>query len=194
VKPYYNDRPFYQLKVNHEFLLNEFNDAITKIQYPLHFIDFETCTMAVPFHKGMKPFQNVIFQWSCHTLYQDGRIEHSEWLNVSDYYPNFEFAKSLKKQIGNTGTVLTWSSYENTQLRAIKNTLKEDYSILRNEFVGPSVSGNIIIGAVYSVLFSLLGIFLYLWFRFDWQYGIMGVITLIHDCIMGLGFLSIFRF
>jgi hypothetical protein len=125
VKPYYNDRPFYQLKVNHEFLLNEFNDAITKIQYPLHFIDFETCTMAVPFHKGMKPFQNVIFQWSCHTLYQDGRIEHSEWLNVSDYYPNFEFAKSLKKQIGTTGTVLTWSSYENTQLRAIKNTLKE---------------------------------------------------------------------
>jgi preprotein translocase subunit SecF len=76
----------------------------------------------------------------------------------------------------------------------IKNTLKEDYSILRNEFVGPSVSGNIIIGAVYSVLFSLLGIFLYLWFRFDWQYGIMGVITLIHDCIMGLGILSIFRF
>ena len=76
----------------------------------------------------------------------------------------------------------------------IKNTLKEDYSILRNEFVGPSVSGNIIIGAVYSVLFSLLGIFLYLWFRFDWQYGIMGVLTLIHDCVMGLGFLSIFRF
>jgi preprotein translocase subunit SecF len=76
----------------------------------------------------------------------------------------------------------------------IKNTLKEDYSILRNEFVGPSVSGNIIIGAVYSVLFALLGIFLYLWFRFDWQYGIMGVITLIHDCVMGLGFLSIFRF
>jgi preprotein translocase subunit SecF len=76
----------------------------------------------------------------------------------------------------------------------IKNTLKEDYSILRNEFVGPSVSGNIIIGAVYSVLFALLGIFLYLWFRFDWQYGIMGVLTLIHDCVMGLGFLSIFRF
>ncbi len=76
----------------------------------------------------------------------------------------------------------------------IKNTLKEDYSILRNEFVGPSVSGNIIIGAVYSVLFALLGIFLYLWFRFDWQYGIMGVLTLIHDCVLGLGFLSIFRF
>ena len=124
-KPYYNDRPFYQLKIEKEFLLNEFNEAINNIQYPLHFIDFETCSMAIPFHKGMKPFQNVIFQWSCHTLHKDGRIEHSEWLNVSDYYPNFEFAKSLKKQIGNTGTLLTWSSYENTQLRAIKNTLKE---------------------------------------------------------------------
>lgn len=124
-KPYFNDRPFYQLKIQKEFLLNEFNEAISKIQYPLHFIDFETCTMAVPFHKGMKPFQNVIFQWSCHTLYQDGRIEHSEWLNNTDYYPNFEFAKSLRNQIGNRGTILTWSQYENTQLRAIKNTLAE---------------------------------------------------------------------
>lgn len=124
-KPYYNDRPFFQLKVKHEFLLNEYSEAISNIQYPLHFIDFETCTMAVPFHKGMKPFQNVIFQWSCHTLHADGRIEHSEWLNVSDYYPNFEFAKSLKAQIGTEGTILTWSSYENSQLRAIRNTLEE---------------------------------------------------------------------
>jgi hypothetical protein len=81
--------------------------------------------MAVPFHKGMKPFQNVIFQWSCHTLRADGSIEHSEWLNVSDYYPNFEFAKSLQAQIGTQGAVLTWSSYENSQLRAIRNTLEE---------------------------------------------------------------------
>lgn len=124
-KPYYNDRPFFQLKMNMEFLLEEFKEAIESIQYPLHFIDFETCTMAVPFHKGMKPFQNVIFQWSCHTLHEDGSIEHAEWLNVSDYYPNFEFAKSLKDQIGTKGTILTWSSYENSQLRAIKNTLVE---------------------------------------------------------------------
>lgn len=81
--------------------------------------------MSVPFHKGMRPFQNVIFQWSCHTLHEDGRLEHSEWLNVSDYYPNIEFAKSLRKQIGTSGTVLTWSQYENTQLRAIRNTLAE---------------------------------------------------------------------
>jgi len=124
-KPYYNDRPFYQLKIDNEFLLNEYKEAVSNIQYPLHFIDFETCSMAVPFHKGMRPFQNVIFQWSCHTLHKDGRLEHSEWLNVSDYYPNIEFAKSLRKQIGTSGTVLTWSQYENTQLRTIKNTLAE---------------------------------------------------------------------
>ena len=124
-KPYYNDRPFYQLMIDNEFLLNEYNEAIINIQYPLHFIDFETCSMAVPFHKGMRPFQNVIFQWSCHTLHEDGRLEHSEWLNVSDYYPNIEFAKSLRKQIGTSGTVFTWSQYENTQLRAIRNTLAE---------------------------------------------------------------------
>jgi hypothetical protein len=124
-KPYYNDRPLFQLKVDCEFLFKEYKEAILNIKFPLHFIDFETCTMAVPFHKGMKPFQNVIFQWSCHTLHQDGTIEHSEWLNAEDYYPNFDFARTLKNQIGTQGTVLTWSSYENTQLRAIKNTLEE---------------------------------------------------------------------
>jgi len=128
-KPYYNDRPLFQLKVYHELLFDKYNEAIKNIQYPLHFIDFETCTMAVPFHKGMKPFQNVIFQWSCHTLFEDGIIKHSEWLNADDYYPNFDFARTLKNQIGNKGTVLTWSSYENTQLRAIKNTLEESEEI-----------------------------------------------------------------
>ena len=92
--------------------------------------------MAVPFHKGMKPFQNVIFQWSCHTLHKDGRIEHSEWLNVNDYYPNFEFARSLKAQIGSNGTVLTWSSYENSQLRAIKRTLEESEEFDMNYLLG----------------------------------------------------------
>lgn len=124
-KPFYNDRPFFQLVCKEEFILEGFKEAISNIQYPLHFIDFETCQMAVPFHAGMRPFQNVIFQWSCHTLYQDGRLEHKEWLNTEDIYPNFEFAITLKKCLGETGTVMTWSAYENTQLKSILDTIEE---------------------------------------------------------------------
>jgi CRISPR/Cas system-associated exonuclease Cas4 (RecB family) len=124
-KPYQNDRPFFQLTQNKEFLLAEFIEATENIEYPLHFIDFETCQMAVPFHADMRPFQNVIFQWSCHTLHSNGTIEHFEWLNTKDYFPNIEFAKSLKKCIGITGTVMAWSPYENSQLNAVLETLEE---------------------------------------------------------------------
>lgn len=123
--PFYNDRPFFQLACKEEFILDGFEEAIQNIQFPLHFIDFETCQMAVPFHAGLRPFQNVIFQWSCHTLYQDGRMEHKEWLNTDDKFPNVECAVSLKSCLGNIGTVMTWSPYENTQLKAIKETLVE---------------------------------------------------------------------
>jgi hypothetical protein len=123
--PFLNDRPFFQLACNHEFMLDGFEDAIAHIQYPLHFIDFETCQMAVPFHAGMRPFQNVIFQWSCHTLHEDGRLEHSEWLNTEDNFPNIECAIALKSCLGDSGTVMTWSAYENTQLKAMKETLME---------------------------------------------------------------------
>jgi hypothetical protein len=128
-RPFYNDRPFFQLACKEEFMLEGFEGATSYIQYPLHFIDFETCQMAVPFHAGMRPFQNVIFQWSCHTLHEDGTLKHKEWLNTQDIYPNFEFATTLKKCIGETGTVLTWSAYENTQLKSILNTIEES-----NEF------------------------------------------------------------
>lgn len=123
--PFYNDRPFFQLVCKKEFMLDGFEDAIKNIQFPLHFIDFETCQMAVPFHAGMRPFQNVIFQWSCHTLHEDGRLVHSEWLNTDDKFPNIECAVALKACLGDIGTVMTWSSYENTQLKAIKETLVE---------------------------------------------------------------------
>jgi len=124
-RPFYNDRSFFQLVCREEFLLEGFKDSTAHIRYPLHFIDFETCQMAVPFHAGMKPFQHVIFQWSCHTLYEDGKLIHKEWLNTQDVYPNYEFATTLKNCLGEIGTVMTWSAYENTQLKSILNTLEE---------------------------------------------------------------------
>ena len=124
-RPFYNDRSFFQLVCKEEFLIEGFKDSTAHIQYPLHFIDFETCQMAVPFHAGMRPFQNVIFQWSCHTLYEDGKLIHQEWLNTQDVYPNYEFAITLKNCLGEIGTVMTWSAYENTQLKSILNTLEE---------------------------------------------------------------------
>ncbi|UQY79925.1 Protein translocase subunit SecF [Candidatus Hepatincola sp. Av] len=80
---------------------------------------------------------------------------------------------------------------------SIINTIRSNltgYKYLQTQFVGPSVSKTLIQGGIFAVLASFLGIFAYLWLRFDWQYGIIGVITLCHDVLVSLAFLSLFHF
>jgi CRISPR/Cas system-associated exonuclease Cas4 (RecB family) len=93
---------------------------IQSLTYPLHFIDFEATRLALPYHAGMRPYGQVAFQWSCHTVDAPGATpRHSEWLNDIPEWPNLAFPRSLRERIGDAGTVLTWSSYEASQLREI---------------------------------------------------------------------------
>jgi hypothetical protein len=93
---------------------------IQALTYPLHFIDFEATRLALPYHARMRPYGQVAFQWSCHTVDAPGAApRHTEWLNEVPEWPNLAFARSLREQIGDAGTVLTWSSYEASQLKEI---------------------------------------------------------------------------
>jgi hypothetical protein len=91
----------------------------------LYFIDFETSRLALPYHKGMRPYGLVAFQWSCHTLDAlDTTPRHSEFLNMEDIWPNQSFAQSLRDAIGDSGPVLTWSHFEGTTLKQIVPELR----------------------------------------------------------------------
>ena len=111
---------FENTKAKSEWISPDLVGSLQALKYPLHFIDFETYLGAVPHHRGMRPYELVAFQWSCHTIATpDSEPVHSEYLN-SDYdFPNFRFAESLMKQIGTTGTPLMWTPFENTILRNI---------------------------------------------------------------------------
>jgi hypothetical protein len=125
-KPFYNDRPLFQLTQKEELILPGLKSEMQTVEYPIHFIDFETNNMCIPLHENMRPYENVIFQWSCHTITHPGATPiHTEWLNTVDRFPNIAFAQSLKDQLGLEGTFLTWSPYENTQLKAVHNYLEE---------------------------------------------------------------------
>jgi hypothetical protein len=111
---------FDNTKSNSEWISSDLSVALQKLIYPLHFIDFETYSGAIPHHKGMRPYELVAFQWSCHTVASPkSEPIHSEYLNTDYDFPNFRFAESLMKQIGNTGTPLMWTPFENTILRNI---------------------------------------------------------------------------
>jgi hypothetical protein len=99
--------------------------AMATWRYPYHFIDFETSAVALPFHAGMRPYEQVAFQFSHHVMHADGRVVHqTEFLNAkAGAFPNFEFIRSLHKALsGDQGTVFMWSPHENTILNKISTT------------------------------------------------------------------------
>ncbi len=56
-------------------------------EYPLHFLDFETLQQAVPKLQGLRPYQQIPFQYSLHILHRDGLLEHREFLAEGDRGP-----------------------------------------------------------------------------------------------------------
>ena len=111
---------------NVEWFSSQLREVLKSFQFPLHFIDFETSALAIPYHAGMCPYEPVAFQWSCHTLESaDAPLEHAEWINVQDGFPNFEFVEMLMKRVGDEGTIFTWASHENTILGQILKQMDE---------------------------------------------------------------------
>lgn len=105
---------------NKEWINETLEHELNTWEYPLHFIDFETTMTALPFNKGMRPYEVLNFQWSCHSIEKPGsNIVHSEWISLEPSFPSFKFAESLMQTIGDSGTPLIWSSYENTMLKTI---------------------------------------------------------------------------
>ena len=98
--------------------------AVARVRYPLHFIDFETARLAIPWHRGMRPYGQVAFQWSCHTQREPGgAFEHREWLFLDPGWPNADFARALRAAVGDDGTILTWAHHEASVLTDVAREL-----------------------------------------------------------------------
>jgi len=106
--------------------------------FPLHFIDFETCTVALPFHKGHKPYEPIAFQYSHHIVHQDGKIEHkSEYIAPQvGIFPNYDFVRALKKDLEqDRGTIFRFHNHENTILNTIYQQLEQENDLVEDKEV-----------------------------------------------------------
>jgi preprotein translocase subunit SecF len=66
-------------------------------------------------------------------------------------------------------------------------------TLQRSEFVGPQVGRELFDSGAMALLFVSIGIVLYLWFRFEWKFGVAAIIANLHDVVIILGVFSLFQ-
>jgi hypothetical protein len=85
-------------------------DVLKTLPYPHNFIDFETAQSPFSMFEGVAPYEQVPFQWSCHTQQECGQLEHREFLDITGNDPRRGFATSLIGACGNVGTVIVYNA------------------------------------------------------------------------------------
>jgi len=95
-----------------EYVAPELADELRDVEFPIHFLDFETIGPAIPRYEGTRPYQTIPFQWSDHVLHEDGTLEHPEFLHHEDTDPREEFCRTLLEALGETGTIVIYTTYE----------------------------------------------------------------------------------
>jgi len=124
---------------------------LSDLKWPLHFIDFEAATTAIPMTVGGFPYEPLLFQFSCHTLYENGELIHSKYLKKSDndeYISEFTEALLSIPDI-NSGTLVHYSPYEKQALHKLLKIVSRS-SRFQESFIGglqEMISGN---DSVYS--------------------------------------------
>ncbi|OWQ83460.1 protein translocase subunit SecF [Roseateles terrae] len=69
----------------------------------------------------------------------------------------------------------------------------EPVSLSKSELIGPSVGAELATNAAYALAATVIGIMLYLAFRFEWKFAVAGIIANLHDVVIILGFFAYFQ-
>ena len=75
----------------------------------------------------------------------------------------------------------------------VKQVLGEGIDYRRVEVVGPSVGAELIRAGALATVLALVAILIYIWFRFEWQFGVGATISTIHDVVTTIGLFAIFQ-
>lgn len=96
-------------------------------EYPLWFLDYESCISAIPLFDGHQPQQQVLFQYSLHKIAKPGAdLEHFEFLSFTPGNPYPHLMDSLRHHLGETGTIFAWhKSFESSRNKELAQLFPE---------------------------------------------------------------------
>lgn len=81
---------------------------------------------------------------------------------------------------------------EQSAMQLVRDTLGADYDFRRIEVVGPTVSGELALTGVLGILLSMIGMLIYIWLRFEWQFGVGAIVSTAHDVVLIVGVYLLF--
>jgi hypothetical protein len=143
-------------------LLPGAREALSALEYPRYYLDFETISFAVPRWAGTRPYQQVPFQWSLHIENRDGSLQHKEFLDLTGDLPARAVAEALLEAVDRNGPVFMYTTFERgcieslaafcpdlrTQLMALADRLVDLHPIVKDHYYHPDMHGSWSIKAV----------------------------------------------
>ncbi|MEK6937016.1 MAG: DUF2779 domain-containing protein, partial [Nanoarchaeota archaeon] len=105
--------------LNNEPFVNKtkIKEFLNKLEYPLHFLDFETFSTGIPMFDNSKPYMQIPFQFSLHIIEKENSEPiHYYFLYSGTLDPRKEFISELKKNIKNKGSIIVWNASFETSL------------------------------------------------------------------------------
>jgi len=116
-------RVWTSVKTGQPWVSEDLAKELSRLKYPLYFMDFETLFPAIPRFEGMWPYSHIPFQWSVHRqMAADGNLEHFEFLADDERDPRRDFLGSLNDVLAKRGRIVTYNAgFEYQRLSELAN-------------------------------------------------------------------------
>lgn len=126
--------------------------------------------LRLPVRAGKKQTEEVAAVFAVLCAAEQGQVSTKSYIS--------EKGESVSKQVCTTG---------------VGADAKEPLQLTRSEVVGPSVGAELAYDAALALAFTIVGIMVYLAFRFEWKFAVAGIVANLHDVVIILGFFAYFQ-
>lgn len=144
-------------------------EIMNSFSYPRYYFDFEGIDLAVPIWEGVRPYEQMPFQWSCHIERAPGQFEHAEFLDLTGNDPSLPCIERMREFIDpdDGGPIFVYfATYEKGRLNELAerhpehadligkyvNRLVDLLPILKDHFYHPAMQGSFSIKKVLPVV------------------------------------------
>ena len=160
-----------RVKDNVEWISPQLGSMLQSVRHPVHHLDFETVMLPVPRFSSTRPYQSIPVQWSNHIELESGELLHREFLHSDPTEPRRRWAEALIESLGEKGSIVVYSAYEEAMMRqlaeafpefrsaisAIVKRLWDLHPVIKNHYYHPAFQGSYSIKSVLPAVVPSMG-------------------------------------